>query len=89
MYATSDNLMGRQVRYLDRLLMPQIGTIIDWKPHKSKADVMVLAVICTEESYNDNEYTYQDKLTGEIRTVLIDQFVNSDECELLEDTNEQ
>lgn len=85
MVIDESKLMGQQVQYLDHLSMPQIGTIIDWRPHKEASDVMLLAVICKEEAYNEQEYTYQDKLTGEVRTVLIDRLVRSDECKLIEE----
>ena len=79
------NLMGRQVRYLDHLSMPQIGTIIDWKPHNTKPEVMILAVINVREKLNEEPYTYMDKISGVTRTIKIDMLVNSDECTLIEE----
>ena len=64
------NLMGRQVRYLDHLSMPQIGTIIDWKPHNTKPEVMILAVINVREKLNEEPYTYMDKIEAELKILF-------------------
>ena len=76
-------IIGSRVSYLDDLLFPQIGTIIDYRPHKSLSDVLYLALINDREYLNQTEYSYIDKIDSQSKAVLIDCIRRSDECNVL------
>lgn len=76
-------IIGSRVSYLDDLLFPQIGTIIDYRPHKSLSDVLYLSLINDREYLNQTEYSYIDKIDKQPKTVLIDCIRRSDECNVL------